>query len=65
MRHAQEIGRSSMIIHHGDQFVDQFSRLRADDLRAKQFACRRCTEEFHKTVRCAETESLPMIGKGI
>src|SRR5580765_3408330 len=63
--HAQEIGCSPMGIYHRDQFMNQFTCLRADDLRVKEFAGRRRTEEFHKAVPGLETESLPMIGKEI
>src|SRR5262245_8231969 len=51
MRHAQEISRGPVVIHYGDQFVDQFTCFRADDLRAKEFACRSCTKEFHEAMR--------------
>ena len=59
MRQAQEIGRGPMVIHHCDQFVDQFSRLRTDDLRAKEFARRRRTEEFHEAMRAPRQRAFP------
>lgn len=59
VRHAREIGCGPMVIHHRDQFVDQLTRLRADDLRTKEFAYQRRTEEFHEAVCGAEQRAFP------
>ena len=59
VRHAQEIGGSPMVIHHRDQFMNQFTCLRADDLRAKEFAGRRPQRSFTKPCLAPRQRAFP------
>ena len=65
MGHPEKIVDRSVIVHDGDQLVDQLAGLRPHDLRADQHAPLRLAQQFDVAVPFAEAHCFAVVAEGI
>ena len=65
VRHAHQVVNRAAKVHDGDEFVDEFTGFRPDDVPADEFARFGMAEEFDKAVGFAHDHGFAVVVKGI